>query len=314
MVKSEVMGKPAVRKAKWYDKYVKNWDLILLVLPALILLAVFKYGPLYGLLIAFKDFRFMDGIWGSKWVGLEHFVRLFTQNDFMRVFGNTVKISLLNLIIGFPPPVILALLINEVKHNKFKKVVQTLTYLPQFFSWVVMSGIVMMIFSTTGPINDVITAITGKPIEFFANGKWFIFLLVFTNIWKTMGWSSILFLAAITGIDESLFEAATVDGAGKFKQIIHITLPCILPTMITVFLVSLGTVLNSGFDQIYNMYNPVVYDVADIVDTYVIRVMQSGDYSVSAAAGMFKSVVSLVFVVSANAVVNKVSDGQYGIF
>ncbi len=301
-------------KEPWYKKYIKNYDLILLLLPGLLLLILFKYVPMYGLQIAFKDFRMMDGMWKSPWIGFDNFKWLFDQGGFGRVFFNTLRINVLETIIGFVPPVLLAIFINEIKHRKFKRIVQTLTYLPHFFSWVILSGILTMIFSSTGPVNDFVKALCGKPIEFFADGSVFIAFLVGTHIWKGVGWSSILFLAAITGIDETLYDAASVDGAGRFKQIIHITLPCIIPTMVTVLILSIGTMLDAGFDQIYNLYNPMVYDVADVIDTYVLRTMQGADYAVATAAGLFKSVIAFVLVVGTNKIVNKMSDDQYGLY
>lgn len=294
---------------------IKHYDLLLMVLPGLLLLLVFRYGPIYGLTIAFKDFTMSNGIWGSAWNGLENFKRLFAGNEFGKVFKNTVVISLIKLLFTLPAPIVLALLLNELKALKVKKVVQTCTYIPYFFSWIVLSGIITSVFSVRGPINLLLSLIgIEKPIEFFGNGTMFILMLVITEIWKSCGWNSILYIATISGIDESLYEAAKIDGANRWRQTLSITIPSIIPTIVTVFILNLGGVLNAGFDQIYNLYNPTVYDVSDIIDTYVLRRMEVMDYSLGTAAGLFKSVISLVLVVLSNWFVNSISNNELGLW
>ena len=294
-------------------QYKKHYPLVLMIVPGLIALILFNYLPIYGVTIAFKDFKLLEGITGSDWIGMDNFVELFSGNDFLHVLRNTVVISLLKLACGLPAPIILALLLNEVRHTTYKKVIQTFTYMPHFFSWVVLSGIITMIFSTSGPVNAVIQALGGQPLSFFGDGGLFIGLVVGTSVWQTVGWGTIIYMAALSGVDDSLYEAAVIDGAGRWKQAIYISIPCILPTIATVFILNLGSVLNAGFDQIYNMYNPTVYEVSDIIDTYVLRRLQEMDYGIGTAADLFKSVVGLMFVLAGNWLTKKLSGDEMGI-
>jgi putative aldouronate transport system permease protein len=295
-------------------QYKKHYPLVLMILPGLIALILFNYLPIYGVTIAFKDYKILKGITGSDWVGFANFAKLFSGNDFWHILRNTVVISLLKLACGLPAPIILALLLNEVKHSAYKKVIQTFTYIPHFFSWVVLAGIITMVFSTSGPIN-VILQIFGfnEPLSFFSDGKLFIGMIVGTAVWQGVGWGAIIYIAALSGVDDSLYEAAMIDGAGRWKQALHISLPCILPTIATVFILNLGQVLNAGFDQVYNMYNPTVYNVADIIDTYVLRMLQKMNYGVGTAADLFKSVVGMMFVLGGNWLTKKLSDDEMGI-
>ena len=294
--------------------YRKNYPLVLMLLPGVIALILFSYVPMGGILIAFKDYKFMKGIFGSEWVGMQHFVTLFTQQNFGRVIYNTVYISFFKLIFGFPTPVILALLLNELRSQKFKNIIQTLTYLPHFFSWVVLAGIFKMVFSNVGPVNTILGAVGIKRhLDFFGNGGLFRGLVIGSAVWQGAGWGAIIYLAALSGVDESLYEAAYIDGAGRLKQTWYISIPCIVPTILTVFILNLGNILNAGYDQIYNMYNPTVYEVSDIVDTYVMRALKSMDYGAGTAAELFKSVISFVMVMLSNKLVNKASDNELGI-
>lgn len=306
--------KVLTKKTGIFTRIIRNYDLLLLMLPGFVSMIIFSYVPMYGILLAFKDFRMLDGIMGSPWVGFKYFQEMFTMPDFFNVLRNTLGISLIKLFWGFPAPIILALMLNELRSIKFKKVVQNFTYLPYFFSWVVLGGIVRMLFSADGPVNMFIMAMGGERLEFFADGGLFIGLIVGTSIWQSIGWNSIIFLSAISGIDESLYEAANIDGAGRWKQAIHITLPSLIPTIITVFILNLGGILNAGFDQIYNLYNPVVYEAADIIDTYVFRKFEQTDYSFGTAVGLFKSVVGLILVVITNWFVKKLTNDEQGIF
>ena len=259
----------APKKAGFFSQYIKNWEVVMFMIPGLILLLIFAYGPMFGLLIAFKDYKMALGVFESEWVGLEHFGRLFTGNDFLKVLKNTVTISFLKLIVGFPLPIILALMLNEMRNATYKKIVQTFSYLPHFFSWVVMGGIVMMLFSNGGPVNDILMKLgADKPVSFFGDSFWFIILLLITSVWQGVGWSSIVYISALSAVDQSLYEAATIDGAGRWKQTLHISIPAILPTIVTVLILNMGHILNGGFDQIFNLYNPAVYETADILDTY----------------------------------------------
>lgn len=293
-----------------------NLPLLLMILPGFVALLLFHYKPIYGLLIAFKNYKFKLGVFGSPWAanhGFEHFIRLFGGNEFASVLGNTVWISLLRIVFGWPSPIILALLLNEIRCGWFKKLTQTLSYIPHFFSWVVLAGIFKMMFSTVGPFNSIITSLGFNSIPFFSNNTAFLVLTIATAVWQGLGSGAIVYIAALAGVDESLYEAAYIDGAGRMKQVFHITLPSIMGTITTVWIMGLAGVLNAGFDQIYNMYNYTVYEVADILDTYSLRLLTDGRYELGSALGFFKSLVGLVFVLGANWFIGKISAGDYGI-
>ena len=294
--------------------YARQRGLVLLVLPCVLFFIVFHYVPMVGLIVAFKDFVMTEGILRSPWVGLENFRRLFASEDFPRALRNTLTISFLRLAFGFFAPIILALMLNELRLMFFKRAIQTLTYLPYFFSWVILGGIFLMMFGGDGPVNSIIRAAGHSPVSFLADDVWFIIILVATGIWQGAGYGAVIYLAALSGIDPQLYEAATIDGANRWQQTLHVTLPCLVPTIVVLFILNLGYILNAGFDQIYNMYNPMVYDVADIIDTYVLRRLISMDFGLATAAGMFKSVVGLVLVCSANWLARKISGGEYGIW
>lgn len=308
------LSRSGLKKESLIKQYIKHYPLVLMLLPGLIALILFNYLPIYGVTIAFKDFKLLEGITGSDWEGFKHFIKLFSGNDFPRILRNTVVISFLKLLFGIPAPIILALLLNEVKCTGYKKVIQTFTYLPHFFSWVVLAGIITMVFSSSGPVNTVLQTLgMNKPLEFFSDNKLFVGMIVFTAVWQGVGWGTIIYMAALSGVDESMYEAAVIDGAGRWKQALYISIPSILPTITTVFILNLGSVLNAGFDQVYNMYNPTVYEVADIIDTYVLRLLQKMDYGVGTAADLFKSVVGLMFVLGGNWLTKKLSDDEMGI-
>jgi putative aldouronate transport system permease protein len=285
-----------------------------MVLPCLAAFVVFRYVPMVGLVIAFKDFVMTDGILRSPWIGLENFRRLFASEDFTRAIRNTVVISFLRLACGFFAPIILALMLNELRIAFLKRGFQTLTYIPYFLSWVILGGIFLMMLDGGGPINSVIASAGGRPVPFLSNKVWFIAVLVATGIWQASGHAAVIYLAALAGINPELYEAAAVDGAGRWRQIRHITLPCLVPTMIVLFILSLGSILDAGFDQIYNMYNPSVRATSDIIDTYVLRRLVAMDFSLGTAAGMFKSVVGLALVVAANWMARRLSGGEQGIW
>lgn len=297
-----------------FKALLKHHQMFLMLLPGLAALIIFNYVPMYGITLAFKDYNMMDGINASPWVGLEHVRNLFGYADFYKAFRNTLVISLLKLAFGFPMPIILALMLNEMKNKTFKRVIQTFSYLPHFFSWVVLSGIIIMLFSTSGPVNMIIKTLTnGVPYNFFGDKGLFLALLILSAVWQGMGWGSIIYLATLSGLDESIYEAAYIDGANRWKQTIYISIPGLIPTIITVFILNLGNVLNAGFDQIYNMYNPIVYDVSDIIDTYVLRKLQQSDFSLGTAVGLFKSVVGLILVLGSNWLFKKVTNNEQGI-
>lgn len=298
---------------KWKQvKKMKQLYLFLIIPAALVI--VFNYFPMYGILIAFKNFRIADGILGSPWNDFRHFKNLFNNPGFIRVFRNTVNISLLRLLTGFPAPIILALLLNEIKLIKFKKVVQTMSYLPYFMSWVVLGGIVSEFFSPQrGPINYLLARLGMQPIHFLTSTTYFIPILLITAIWQGVGWGSIIFLASLSTVNLSLYESADIDGANRFQKARYISIPTLIPIMTILFILSLSGILNAGFDQIFNLYNPLVYKVGDIIDTYVYR---SGllelRYDYGAAIGLFKTLVGLILLVGSNIIIRRYS--EYGIW
>lgn len=295
-----------------WQKVWKYRHLYILSIPGLIYLLVFRYSPMYGLQLAFKDYNIMKGITGSDWVGWKHFIELFSDNVFPQVVRNTILINLYKLIIGFPAPIILALLLNEVKNTFFKKSVQTISYIPHFISWVVISGIFIDILSPNyGVVNKIIELFGGDPVFFLSSTKWFRSILVGTDIYKTVGWSSIIYLAAIISIDPQLYEAAIVDGANRFKRIWHITIPGIRPTMVVLLILRIGQMMNAGREQVLMLYNPVVYEVGDIIDTFVYRVaFTQFELSLTTAAGLFKSVVACVLLIVANTFAKKYTESS----
>ena len=295
-------------------EYVPHWQLIALVLPGLLAFVLFNYVPMVGLIIAFKRFSMSVGILHSPWAGLENFERLFSSDDFPRTVRNTLTLSLLRLAFGFAAPVVLALMLNEVRLQWFRRSVQTVAALPYFFSWAVLGGILVMILNGDGPVNTLIRAAGHSPISFLGDETWFVVMLVASGIWQSAGYGAIIYIAALAGIDPGLYEAAAIDGAGRWKQTLHVTLPGLLPTIIVLLILSMGDILNAGFDQVYNLYNPLVYGSADIVDTYVLRRLFDMDYSLATAAGMFKSVVGLLLIVAANWLARRVSRGEQGLW
>lgn len=286
----------------------------LMLIPGLIYIILFKYLPIAGNMIAFKDYKLFKGIWGSPWCGFDNFTRLFQSDNFYLIMRNTLLISLYKILIGFPIPIILALMINEVNNRTFKKTVQTVAYLPHFISWVVIASLASSLLSPSdGVINRMITSLGGQPIFFLGDSRYFRGVLVVSDIWKEMGWSAIIYLAALAGIPQDMYEGATIDGATKMQKLIYITLPSIVPTIIIMLLLRVGGILNAGFEQVFTMYNSSVYDVADIIDTYVYRVgIVQTKYGFSAAVGLFKSVIAFVMVVSCNWLANKA--GQEALF
>ncbi|MBO9609237.1 MAG: sugar ABC transporter permease [Paenibacillaceae bacterium] len=296
------------------DRFGKYGYYYLMLAPAIVLFALFSYVPMYGVIIAFKDYRFIDGIWGSPWVGLDYFEQFFHDVFFWRIIRNTLTISGLHLLFGFPAPVVLALLLNELIHGKFKKFVQSVSYLPHFMSWVILASLLTEILSPSrGALNYVLTFFGGKPIHFLADPDTFVGMLVVTHIWQSVGWGSVVYLAAIAGISQDQYESATIDGAGRLQKIMHITLPSLVPIMTILFILNVGGIMNAGFDQIFNLYNPAVYRVADIIDTYVYRIgLLETKYGFSSAIGLFKNVIALALVMGTNFLVKRFND--YGIW
>jgi putative aldouronate transport system permease protein len=302
------------RQANFWDRLARDKQLYILAAPGLLFFLVFKYLPMWGLVIAFQEYSPYKGILGSKWVGLEHFHRFFSNQDFFILLRNTLSISFLNLFFYFPVPIIISLMLNEVFNERFKKITQTIIYFPHFLSWVIIYGLTfVMLNQTDGVINKIIQLIGGQPIPFLSSEKMFWPMLVFQNIWRDSGWGTVIFLAALAGVDPSLYEAARIDGAGRFKQIWHVTLPGIRNVIIVVFILRLGQVLDVGFEQVYLMSNAAVSNVSDIFDTYVYRNgIMNGQFSYSSAVGIFKSVVGTIMVISANRLSK--TFGQEGIY
>ena len=254
--------------------YKKHLALSLMFIPVVVYFFIFKYVPMGGIVIAFKNYKISQGIFGSAWCGLDNFTKAFSTSTFRRSVENTLAISGLKLLFGFPMPIILALMLNEVSHARFKKSVQTITYLPHFLSWVVLAGMFQQLLSpNNGAVNALLRDVFGvkEPIYFLGNNKYFRGTLIVTDIWKNVGWSSILYLATITGIDPSLYEAATVDGASRWQCTRYITIPSLISTIVVMLILNVGSIMDAGFDQVFNLYNSAVYQSGDIIDTYVYR-------------------------------------------
>ena len=273
----------------------------LMLLPGMIMLFLFVFVPLFGSLMAFQNYVPAKGIFGSKWVGLDNFQFIFSLPDSRQVFVNTLVIAFAKLIFNIIVPVSFAILLNEITVGICKKFFQTVVYLPHFLSWVVLATVVTNMFSLSGPFNALATAFGGEPVQFLADNNWFRQVIVATDVWKEFGYNSVVYLAALTGIDLGLYEAASIDGANRFEQTLHITLPSLMPTIILMTALNLGNILNAGFDQIFNLYNPIVYETGDIIDTYVYRIgMVERQYSIGTAVGLFKSVISFLLIMGAN--------------
>lgn len=278
-----------------------EWPLHLFLVPAVILLLIFSYFPMVGILIAFQDYvpsKGWDLFFKSEWVGFDNFKYIMSMPGFWSAMRNTLTIAIQKILVSIFVPLILALLLNEVKNTLFKKSVQTIVYIPYFFSWVILGGILMDILSpTNGIVNQLLQAIGLEKVNFLGNPDTIQPVFVVTNIWKEVGYNTVIFLAALTSIDPALYEAASVDGAGYTKQMLHITLPSLLPMILLVTVLGMGNILNAGFDQVFNLYGPVVYDTADIIDTFVYRIgMNELQYSVSTAINLFKSVISIILI------------------
>ena len=278
------------------------------------LFGLFHYVPMAGLVVAFKDFTISRGIWGSPWNGLDNFVRLFEGEEFSIALRNTLIISVLRLSIGFVAPIVLALLLSELRVGLLRRGVQTASFIPYLLSWVILGGISLMVFAQEGPLNRMTAFVGCQPVSFLTDGKWFLTVLIATGIWQNAGYGAVIYLAALAGISPTLYEAAVIDGANRWQVVRFVTMPALAPTILVLFILNLGHILDAGFDQVYNLYNPLVYDVADIIDTYVLRRMISLDFGLSAAAGMFKSVVGFVLIYGANWTVRRLSSDTPGLW
>lgn len=279
----------------------------IIILPLLLYYAIFKYAPMFGNVIAFQKYSITRGIFDSKFVGLKNFVDFLSSYKFWTLLKNTLSINLLDLLIGFPAPILLALLLNEVRSPRFKKSVQTITYMPHFISTVVISSLILTFVSSDGMINGIREIFGLESISFMTEPKYFYGIFVMSNIWQQIGWGSIIYIAAMASIDMEQYEAATIDGAGRLKQALHITIPGISETIIILLIMKVGQMLSLGYEKIILLYNPAIYETADVISTYVYRRgLLEGDYSYSAAVGMFNSVVNFTLLMAANTVSKKV--------
>lgn len=289
--------------------FARNKYIYLMAIPVLVYYIIFRYGPMYGLIIAFKDFSPGKGIWGSPWAGFKHFESFFSGPYAWPLIRNTFLISAYNLLWGFPLPVILALLLNEVRNNTFKRTVQTVTYLPHFISLVVVCGLIVDFTASDGVINDIIEMLGGERTNFMMKPEWFRTIYVASEIWQNIGWDSIIYLAAITNLDPQLYEAATIDGANRWRQTFHITIPGIMPTIIILLILRLGRLMDVGHEKILLLYNPLTRETADVISTYVYRRgLLDFDYSFSTAVGLFNSLINFGLLMVANAISRRVSE------
>lgn len=302
------------RRNQLFRDIVRDRWMYFMLLPGVLYFVVFKYVPMYGVSMAFQDYKPYLGFFGSPWVGLKHFIRFFSEPQFFMLFRNTLVLALYNLIFFFPLPIVLSLMLNELRRERFKRFVQTLIYIPHFVSWVVVVGIFYILFTTeNGILNELIYRLTGSKIAFLLESEWFRTMIVSQAIWKEVGWGTVVFLAALAGVDLQLYEAARMDGAGRWRQLWHITLPAIRSTIVILLILRLGNFLDSGFEQIFLMITPTNREVSEVFDTYVYtKGMTQAQYSYSAAVGLFKSFVGLVLVLGSNWMAKKC--GEEGVY
>lgn len=292
------MRSPEFFTPKFKAYLQRNWILYAMLLPTLILFAIFAYYPMYGVVMAFQKFNPGLGFSGSPWVGMENFMRLYGSATFPRVITNTLIIAVSKLVSGQIAAIMLALLFNELRVMWFKRTMQNFLYMPHFLSWVVLGGILMEILSPMGLVGKAQEGLGMEPIIFLGNNDWFRPTVILTSLWKEAGWGMIIYMAALTSVDPGLYEAAAIDGASRFQRVLYISIPTILPIIILMACLSLGDILQGGFDQIFNLYNPTVYQTGDIIDTYVYRMgLIDAKYGVAAAAGLFKSIIGFILIV-----------------
>ena len=300
-----------VRKKNSFLKYMSNdYQIYLLMLPAIIFIAIFCYYPMYGAQIAFRDYKFKLGFWGSEWVGLKHFARFVTSSNFWPLFRNTLLLSLYSLVAGFPAPIILAFLLNEMRSQKFKRVVQMLTYIPHFMSTVAICGLILLFVKRdTGIINQIIVMLGGEAQDFITDPGAFRTIYVLSGVWAGAGWGSIIYLAALSGVDSQIIEAARIDGANRLQKIIYIDFPSILPTIIILLVLNCGSLLSVGFEKVLLLQNQLNMETSDVISTYVYRIgILDAQYSYTTAIGLFNSVVNVIVLVIVNTIAGKLSD------
>lgn len=309
----------AKNKSNWlvrkYGKRIlkQNIPLYIMFVPIILFFFIFKYYPMTGLVIAFKKYSFIKGIWGSPWAGLDNFKMIFQTKQIFSIVWNTLKLSGLSIIIGFPVPIILALLLNEVRRTQFKKLVQTLVYLPHFLNWVIVGGIVVTVFSqSTGTLNHLIEKIFGESYPFLYKEFSWISIYLASGVWKEAGWNAIIYLAALTAIDQSLYEASSIDGANKWQQTIRITLPAILPTIIIMLILKIGHLMELGFDQVFVLQNNATLEISEVISTFMYKIgIQQANFSLATAMGLFESLVGLILVLAANRIARSFGQGLW---
>lgn len=296
---------------QFVKKYVlPNWQLYLMVIPALTYFIIFAYGPMYGVQIAFKDYIATKGIWGSPWVGFKHFERFFNGYYAGRLIGNTLKINILSLIFGFPLPIIFALMLNEIGHTGYKKVIQTVSYAPHFISTVVVVSMITLFLSpSNGVVNKLIEACGGDAVYFLGEPKYFIPVYIISNVWQSLGWSSIIYISALSNVSNEVMEAAYIDGASRFKRILHVSLPCIMPTIIIMLINQVGHIMSVGFEKVLLLQNNLNMSASDVIATYTYRCgLVGGEYSYSAAIGLFNSIINFILIITVNKISKKYSE------
>lgn len=308
-----VVSNPTEPEAIWkkdrWRLYCKNWELYLFVLPTVLYFIVFHYIPMYGVQIAFRDYSPSEGIWNSPWVGLEHLNRFIHSYYFRSLLENTLGISLYELAVGFPVPIILALALNELRSGAFKKIVQTVTYAPHFISVVVMAGMIIAFTAPgTGLINLAIKALGGDPVQFMSDPRWFKSIFVFSGVWQNMGWGTIIYLAALAGVDPQQHEAAMIDGATRTQRVWHINIPNIVPTMVILLILNVGSLMSVGFEKVFLLQNPLNLDSSDVISTYVYRSgLVQGQFSFAAAIGLFNSVINFILLITVNRIAKRLN-------
>lgn len=288
----------------------RYWQLYMLLILPVAYFLIFKYGPMYGIIIAFKDFNFFQGINGSKWIGLDAFKEVFAMADFYKTLRNTLMLNFLDLLVSFPAPLFIAIMLYELKTAWFKKISQTILYIPHFISWVIIGGIVYQVFGTqSGMVNNFITSLGFEAIPFLTDKNDWLITYLIVGVWQSAGWGTIIYLAALTGINRELFEAADVDGAGRLRKIWSITLPSLKPTIVTLLIINVGNMIAIGFERPYIIGNTAVRDYSDVLSTFVYRIgIESGQYTLATVVGLFQAVVGLVFVLGANYLSKKLAD------
>ncbi|GIP43915.1 ABC transporter permease [Paenibacillus sp. J45TS6] len=298
-------------KSSLLDYIKKHYFLYILLAPAVILTLIFKYGPMYGAIIAFKDFSPIKGIMGSEWVGFYNFEKFLSSPNFELIFMNTLKLSFFGLILSFPVPILLALMLNQVRRAGIKKNIQLFLYAPNFISVVVVVGMLFIFLSPTGPINQLFSWITGEPIMFMSRPEYFRWIYILSDIWTGAGWASIIYVAALANVDPELHNAANLDGANLLQRIRHIDLPTIRPIMAIVFILAAGGIMSIGFEKAYLMQTAMNLPTSEIIPTYVYKIgLQSGDYAYSTAVGLFNSLINVILLVTVNFIVKKLNDGD----